>query len=184
MLLIESNPESRYPCDLQTLTEFVDQPKLPLALRWFLFMHNNPDLEAPSDMEQLPSFEGDIKVYHSAVAIYYTPSDFCGAGGLHCECICSTPSFHGHEYRDTVFVVLDESKRGMAGMEIGHVLLFFSFSYHRKLFSCALINWFVHDEEPDRNTGMWTVQLEHDRRGLPMVEVIDIALQSPNLGDL
>ena len=83
-----------------------------------------------------------------------------------------------------MFVVLDESKRGMAGMEIGHVLLFFSFSYHRKLFSCALINWFVHDEEPDRNTGMWTVQLEHDRRGLPMVEVIDIALQSPNLGDL
>ena len=174
MLLIESNPESRYPCDLQALAEFIHQPKLPLALRRFLFTHNNPDLEAPSDMEQLPSFEGDIKVYHSAVAIYYAPSDLCGAGGLHRERIRSTPSFHGHERRDTVFVVLDESKRGMAGMEIGRVLLFFSFSYRRKLFSCALINWFVHDEEPDRDTGMWTVQLEHDRRGLPTVEVIDI----------
>ena len=134
MLLIESNPESRYPCDLQTLTEFVDQPKLPLALCWFLFMHNNPYLEAPSDMEQLPSFEGDIKVYHSAVAIYYAPSDFCGAGGLHCECICSTPSFHGHKYRDTVFVVLDESKHGMVSRI--HIFLLFHHSIFLMIFRC------------------------------------------------
>ena len=139
-------------------------------------MHNHLDeqLEAPVQLEDLPSFRGDIKVYHSAVATYYAPSDLCGAGGLRRERIRSTPSFYGHERRDTVFVVLDESTNGMEGMEIGCVLLFFSFMYRGKSFSCALINWFVHDNEPDRDTGMWTVQLERDRQGQPTVEVIDI----------
>ena len=48
----------------------------------------------------------------------------------------------------------------MEGMEVGHVLLFFSFQYHQHNFSCTLINWFVHDDEPDHDTGMWTVQIE------------------------
>jgi hypothetical protein len=39
---------------------------------------------------------------------------------------------------------------------------------------CALINWFVHGEEPDGDTGMWTMELEHDRRGQPTVQVIEI----------
>jgi len=119
----------------------------------------------------LPSFEGEIKVYHSAVAIYYAPSDLCGAGGLYRERIRLTPSFHRHERRDTVFVVLDESESGMKGMEIGRILLFFSFQYRQQSFSCTLVDWFVHDEEPDR---MWIVQLERDGRGQPTVEVIDI----------
>lgn len=62
----------------------------------------------------------------------------------------------------------------MEGMEVGRVLLFFSFRYREQTMSCALINWFVHDEEPDRDTGMWTVELERDRKGQPTVEVIDI----------
>jgi len=38
----------------------------------------------------------------------------------------------------------------------------------------CLINWFVHDDEPDCDTGMWTVQMEHDRHGQPTIEVINI----------
>jgi len=102
------------------------------------------------------------------------PSDLCGAGGLHCKFIQSTPSFHGHRHHDTVFVVLDESKKGMEGMEISHVLLFFSFRYHQQNFLCALINWFIHDDEPDHDTGMWTVQMEHDRCGQLTIEVINV----------
>lgn len=166
--------EPRYPRNLYQLAEQIRQPKFPLALRRFLFMHNHPDQQTPAEIKDLPSFEGEIKVYHSAVAVYYAPSDLCGAGGLYRERICSAPSFHGHERRDTVFVVLDESQVGMKGMEIGRVLLFFSFHYHRQTFSCALINWFIHDEEPDRDTGMWTVQLERNQRGQPTVEVIDV----------
>jgi hypothetical protein len=73
-----------------------------------------------------------------------------------------------------VFVVLDDSKPGMEGMEIGCVLLFFSFFYCHKAHSCALINWFVHDNEPDPDTGMWTVQLECDRKEEPNVQVIPL----------
>jgi len=137
-------------------------------------MHDHPDQEVPRRLEELPSFGGDIHVYHSAVATFYAPSDLCGTGGLRRELIRSTPSFYGHERRDTVFVVLDDSKDGMEGMEIGRVLLFFSFRYRRRDFSCALINWLVRDEEPDPDTGMWTVRLECDQRGQPTVEVIDL----------
>jgi hypothetical protein len=137
-------------------------------------MFDQPDQQAPCSPEELPSFKGNIKVYHSASTTFYAPSDLCGPGGMHCERIRSTPSFHGHECRDTVFVVLDDSKKGMEGMEIGRILLFFSFQYCRKEFSCALINWFVHDEVPDLDTGMWTVQLERDGRGQPTVDVIDL----------
>jgi hypothetical protein len=138
-------------------------------------MHDHPNQEVPCRLEELPLFGGNIEVYHSAVATFFAPSDICGTGGLRRELIRSTPSFYGHECRDTVFVVLsDDSKGGMEGMEIGRILLFFSFDYRQRHFSCALINWFVHDEEPDPDTGMWTVKLECDQRGLPTVEVIDL----------
>ncbi|KAH9008341.1 hypothetical protein EDB83DRAFT_2509114 [Lactarius deliciosus] len=65
-------------------------------------------------------------------------------------------------------------KPGMEGMEIGRVLLFFSFEYRRKNFSCALINWFVHTDERDPDTGMWIVKQELDRRGKPTLEVIHV----------
>ena len=77
-------------------------------------------------------------------------------GGMRRELIHSTPSFYGHERWDTVFVVLDldDSKGGIESMEIGRVLLFFSFHYHPQQSSCGLITWFVYDEEPDPDTGL------------------------------
>ena len=171
-----STVESSYPRDLVVLAVSIKQPTFPLALRQFLYMHENPDheLEPPSTIEDCPQFHGEIKVYHSATAIFYAPSDLCGAGGMRRELIRSTPCFHGHPRRDTVFVVLDESHSGMRGLEVGRILLFFTFSYRRKHFSCALINWFVHHSEPDTDTGMWAVQLECDRRGIPTVQVIEV----------
>jgi hypothetical protein len=169
-LLIITSIEPKYPRNLLSLAAHIGQAKFPLALRRFLFMLNHPDQPTPDKLEDLPPFESEIKVHHSAVAIFYAPSDFCGSGGLRREHIRSTPLFHGHPRRDTVFVVLDDSKDGMEGMEIGRVLLFFSFRYHRRDYSCALINWYVHDDEPDHDTGMWTVELECDRKGEPTVD--------------
>ncbi|KAF8802530.1 hypothetical protein BYT27DRAFT_7226421 [Phlegmacium glaucopus] len=164
-----------YPRGLHQLAAYIHQPKFPFALQQFLYLYDNPN-SAPllPAIENLPRFDGEIKVYHSAVSIFYAPSDLCGAGGMKREIIRSTPHFYGHPRRDTVFVVLDESKLGMQGIEIGRVLLFFSFSYRRKDFSCALINWFVHDDNPDEDTGMWPVQLECDRKGVPNVEVVEL----------
>ena len=77
-----------------------------------------------------------------------------------------------HPFMDMNTGTHDDSKGGMEDMEIGRVLLFFSFHYCHQEFCCALINWFVHDEEPDPDTGMWTVQLECDSNGQATVDVI------------
>ena len=154
------------------LAAHIKQPSFPLAFRQFLYSLEHPDLDPPSATDACPPFKGKINVHHSAVALFYAPSDLCGAGGMKSERIRSTPSFHGYPRCDTVFVVLNDSQPGMEGMEIGWVLLFFSFHYRRKDYSCALINWFVHTDRLDDDTGMWMVELECDRNGLPMVQVI------------
>ncbi|KAH9014681.1 hypothetical protein EDB84DRAFT_1277590 [Lactarius hengduanensis] len=167
--------ERGYPSRLNALAMYIQQPKFPLVLAQFLYKFSHPDeLVAPSTIDECPAFEGAIKVHHSAIATFYAPSDLSGSGGLRCERIRSTPHFFGYSRRDTVFVVVDDSQAGMEAMEIGRVLLFFSFEYRRKSFSCALINWFVHTDERDPDTGMWVVKQELDRRGQPTLEVIHI----------
>jgi hypothetical protein len=62
----------------------------------------------------------------------------------------------------------------MEGMEIGCVQLFLSFEYHHKNYSCALINWFVHADKHDPDTGMWIVTPELDHHGEATLEVIPV----------
>ncbi|KAI9436783.1 hypothetical protein BJY52DRAFT_1130347 [Lactarius psammicola] len=164
-----------YPSRLHALAVYIKQPKFPLIFSQFLYKLCHPDEQiAPSTIGECPTFEGTIKVHHSAIAIFYAPGDLSGSGGLRHERIRSTPYFFGHPRHDTVFVVVDDSKPGMEGMEIGRVLLFFSFEYRRKNLSCALINWFVHANERDPDTGMWTVEQELDHHGQPTLEVIHV----------
>ena len=86
---------------------------------------------------------------------------------MHRERIRSSPRFFGHPRRDTVFVVLDEDKPGMAGMVIARVFLFFSFNYRWHDYSCAFVNWFIPtDEKPDGDTGMYTGNLVTHQKGL------------------
>ncbi|KAH9039488.1 hypothetical protein EDB83DRAFT_2507662 [Lactarius deliciosus] len=139
--------KSGYPSQLHALAAYIKQPMFPLIFAQFLYKFCHPDERvAPSTMEECPVFDGAIK---------------------------STPNFFGHPHHDTVFVVVD-SQPGMEGMEIGRILLFFSFEYRRKNFSCALINWFVHTDERDSDTGMWIVKQELDCRGKPTLEVIHV----------
>ena len=91
-------------------------------------------------------FEAKIRVYHSATATCYAPSELCGIGGLLRERICSALCFRGGPRRDTVFVDLDRDQPGMLGMVVAHVL-FFAFQYRWKDYSCALVNWFVRDAD-------------------------------------
>ncbi|KAF8205901.1 hypothetical protein K438DRAFT_1963678 [Mycena galopus ATCC 62051] len=65
-----------------------------------------------------------IKVYHSATARFYAPSDLCGTGEMHRERIRSNPRWHGaYARRDTVFINVDSDLPGMLGMIIGRVFL-------------------------------------------------------------
>ncbi|KAF8257099.1 hypothetical protein EI94DRAFT_1774628 [Lactarius quietus] len=65
-------------------------------------------------------------------------------------------------------------KLGMKGMEIGCVLAFFSFKYRHKNFCCMLINWFVHADECDPDTGMWVVKQDFNHCGKPTIEDIHL----------
>ncbi|KAH9019934.1 hypothetical protein EDB83DRAFT_2568069 [Lactarius deliciosus] len=153
--------ERGYPSWLYALAMYIQQPKFPLIFAQFLYKFSHPDeLVAPSTIDECPVFEGAIKVHHSAIATFYAPSDLSGSGGLRRERIRSTPHFFGHPCRDTVFVVVDDSQVGMEGMEIG------------RNFSCTLINWFVHTDGRDPDTGMWVMKQELDRHGQPTLEVI------------
>ncbi|KAI9452680.1 hypothetical protein BJY52DRAFT_1124162 [Lactarius psammicola] len=167
--------ESGYPSQPHALAMYICQPKFPLVFAQFLYKVCHPDEQiAPSKIEECPAFDGVIKVHHSAVATFYAPGDLSGSGGMRRKRIRSTPHFFGHPRRDTVFVVVDDSQTGMEAMEIGRVLMFFSFEYRRKTYSCALINWFVHTDERDSDTGMWVVKQEFDYHGQPTVEVIHV----------
>ena len=63
----------------------------------------------------------------------------------------------------------------MHGMVIGRVKLFFSFYFHRKDWSCALVNWFNRQsDKPDSDTGLWVVELELGGNGKAVVEVVTL----------
>jgi hypothetical protein len=162
---------------LEGLAQHIDCPELIVALREFLHLYDYPDTNPQQipNIDECPTFHGKIHVYHLVVARFYAPSDLCGAGGLHQQHICSTPSFYGMPRHDTVFVVLDESKPGMEGIVIACMLSFFSFCYCNQDFSCALVNWFIHtDDMPDKDTGMWIMELEHAQGGCPTFQVIEL----------
>lgn len=160
MLLL--GPE--YPTDIDTLATYINQSSLPELVSRFLYDQINPDCPIGSmdvDLDECPSYAGRINVFHSAVARFYTPSDLCGAGGMHRETIRSTPSWQrGPARRDTVFVETDATNRGMLGMTISRVHLFFSLKFEGVTYPCALIHWFK-DVGPDDATRMWVVKPEY-----------------------
>ena len=63
------------------------------------------------------------------------------------------------------------------GMKIGCVLLFFSFYHCQKHFLCVLINWFLHEEEPDHDTSMWNVTDRDGPLALCIVRMSTVHLQ-------
>ena len=153
----------------------MNQPKFPAALHRFLYFIDNPSAKQIPDSFMPQKFEGKIRVHHSATATFYALSELCGVGGLLRERIRSAPCFRGGPHCDTVFVELDRDQPGMLGMVVAHVLLFFSFQYHQKDYSCTLVNWFVHDTDaPDDDTGLWEVRLECNSFRQPVVDVIHV----------
>ena len=52
------------------------------------------------------------------------------------------PVHYGVVRQDCAFIVEDQNKLGMHGMNIVHIQLFFSFSHDSKQYPCALVEWF------------------------------------------
>ena len=71
--------EHGYPTSLTALATVVHQPDFPSALQTFMHQQNHPDSLAPPD----DSFDGPIRIFHSATVQFYAPSDLCGTGGMY-----------------------------------------------------------------------------------------------------
>ena len=168
------------------LTDFVEQPDLPTALREFIHQQNHPnsDRAAPAD----DSFNGPIRVFHSASIQFYAPSDLCGPGGMYRETIRANPVYYGSPRFDTVFVSVSDDKEAMNGLLVARVRLLFSYydPLQRKDIPCALISWFTHPNDipqRDEDTGMWKLCPEHNESNDYPVQVIhvDAILRSAHL---
>lgn len=115
-------------------------------------------------------------VYHSATSVFYSPSDPSGAGGMRKEIIRASPSWRrrGPRY-DCVYIVKDPEASGFRGLHVARVWLFFAFEYAGERYECALVHWFMpEDDEPDEMTGMWIVEKDEEEGGGPAISVIHI----------
>ncbi len=126
------------------------------------------------------------RVYHSAKATFYSPSDISGVGGMRCEIIRAAPNWRkeGPRY-DCVFVETDSEQVGFKGLDVARILLFFDFKYAEETYQCALIHWFDKvGDEPDELTGMWVVEKGYRADNFtPLITVIhlDTVLRAAHL---
>jgi len=148
--------------NIRTLVVEMDIPNLPQLVRLFLYdqllandSHNSDDVP----LSACPRFEGPIKIFNSAAATFFAPSDPSGVGGMCHEHIHAVPSWQkGPPRYNTVFINTG-SEDSINGMEVGRVLCFFSFCHSSETFPCALIHWFkCINNEPDTDTGLWMVR--------------------------
>lgn len=101
------------------------------------------------------------------------------------EIIRSCPSWRGARPRhDCAFVTTDPDVPGMRGMDVVHILAFFSFTLRNprearlsdtiKQVPCAVVRWFVLSDEPNQDTGMWVVRPGYNTRRQPDISIIHL----------
>jgi hypothetical protein len=168
---------TRYPSDLTSLAAFIQQPNFPLALQTFIHERNHPNSRHQGPIDD--SFDGPIRIFHSAKAQFYAPSDLCGTGGMYRETIHANPDYGRSPRFDTVFVSVGGDEDVMGGLLVARVRLLFSYfdPYCGEDVPCALVTWFTHpDSNPkrDKDTGMWKVCPEQDEDGRHPIQVIHL----------
>ena len=148
-------------------------------MRRFLYDQLRPDaivsgFDVP--LEQCPPLRGRVYIFLSAIAMFYAPSDPSGIGGMYCERIRATPSWHsGPPRNDCVLVTNDLAVEGMQGLNVGRIQFFFSFTHEGERYPCALIQWFsLVGNVPCEETGMWIVEPDLDHTGRPVQSVIHL----------
>jgi hypothetical protein len=102
------------------LADDIHQPNFVRLIRYFLHQQLNPNTK-PLHMlnnSELPTFYGKVKVYNSAVATFYAPSDPCGVGGMRRQWIRAVPSWRNGPARyDCVFVTTSPDRDDMRGRQ-------------------------------------------------------------------
>ncbi|KAI5987805.1 hypothetical protein EDC04DRAFT_2873317 [Pisolithus marmoratus] len=141
-------------CLVVTLADELHILNLPELVQAFLIGQLYPDDSFdPTDISHLkcPGYNGKISIYNSAASTFYTLSDL--------KYICAAPNWRqeGPRY-NCVFVITDPELQGMHGMDITHILCFFSFRSKGVFYPSAIMQWFdCVGDAPNETTGMWMV---------------------------
>ncbi|KAI0671174.1 hypothetical protein C8Q78DRAFT_1069813 [Trametes maxima] len=185
LMSLLSTTERRYPKSVEDLAQHIGIPHLPALLARFIHDQTHPDSNVQVDSEEVPPCPpGLIRVFHSAVAVFYAPSDPSGIGGMHREHIRVTPSWRkGPPRYDCVFLGNDPSAPGLRSLHVARVRLLFSFKPDPSFVSpnmvapvpCALVEWFSPlGDVPDEETGLWMVQPDLDCDGKRELGVVHV----------
>ena len=157
----------------------LDRPEFPVLVRKFLYDQLNPNPVIPSSEmieDVYPVIEGKIRIFNSAIATFYAPSDISGIAGMRREYIRATPSWRKGPARfDCVLINSEPNIDGACGFEVARVFLFFSFSYEGEEYPCTLIQWYSFvDTEPDEDVGCWVVEPDMLDIESPHVAVVHV----------
>lgn len=164
----------------------VNQPRLPELTWWFLYGQLNPDAPESGDtipLDDCPVIMGKVYLFNSAHAVYYTPSDLCGTGGMHSKHICAVKSWYGGAPWYNCVYIGRSDDLGFKGLHVACIFVFFSFKHEEIRYSCALIQWFsTVGDAPCDEMGMWRVEPDfyHGHRVLAVVH-LDSILQGAHL---
>ncbi|KAJ6531551.1 hypothetical protein B0H10DRAFT_2171470 [Mycena sp. CBHHK59/15] len=171
----------RYPRNPIALLQYLDLPPLVPLIRRFLYLQDNPDHDPETPLthvplDSCPDAPGSVKVFPSAIAKFYAPSDQSGIHVMLHERIRAVRSWRGGPARyDCVFVEGDPDLPGFRGLLAACVLLFMSFKHRGITYPCVLVTWFsVIRDEPCPDVGMWMVEPDVDRRGQRVMDIIHV----------
>ncbi|KAG6808699.1 hypothetical protein H0H92_003209 [Tricholoma furcatifolium] len=179
-VLLARKPFISIPFDAEGLGGYYNIPSLADLISRFLYEQAHPHLEIPLidlPLEDCPPPSGQIRVYPSAVATFYAPSNISGVGGMFRERIRAVPSWRGGSARNNcVFVEQDRDLPGFRGLHVACVRMFFELTIkNKRKFPCALVAWFhTISDEPCPETGMWIVEKDRDRDKNLIMSVIHI----------
>ena len=128
------------------------------------------------DINICPIFNSNIHVFHSALAMFYAPSDHSGVRGMHQQQICVMPSWQkSHARYDCMLIEKDPTLPGFWGLHTVQVCLFFSFKHNQIIYPCALVQWFVPiGNYPCKKTCMWMVELEFNHNGQHVTVIVHL----------
>ncbi|KIM41784.1 hypothetical protein M413DRAFT_27359 [Hebeloma cylindrosporum] len=178
-VLLAQKPIPNLPRTAQELGTRLNIPDLRGRISRFLYEQDNPDLDIPLDdvpLSACPQFEGNIRVFPSAISIYYAPSDKSGVRGMFRERIRAVESWRkGPARYDCVFVERDPDLPGFRGLYVARVRAFLSITHNKVKYPCALVWWFsTVGDSPCPDTGMWMVEPDFDQTGNRAMSIIHI----------
>ncbi|KAK7684404.1 hypothetical protein QCA50_012351 [Cerrena zonata] len=183
-VMLARTPLRNVPRSTSEIAAYINNQDFPSLVARFLYNQLHLDTPLANDVSAPPSYDRlisnsnhfKISLFTSAIATFYAPSDISGIGGMRFERIRATRSWRkGPPRYDCVFVETNADEKGMRGLHVARVRLFFSFKHEGVVFPCALIEWFEPVvNNPDELTGMWVVEPEFDGDGIRECAIIHL----------